>query len=403
MVPGPAEHAGACPVAHWQFTGPRRPALEYFVAMDSLQEQHRPFFRSDEEPGYYVFTDQKWIFEVLQDPELFSSAAVMPTDPDPPHRLIPEQLDPPEHTKWRQLLAGYFAPRRIETMAEAQRSYCVELIERLSGAGGCDFVSDFARLFPTSIFLRLLGLPMADFEKFMEWEHKALHLSEDEDPGRQIGAGAMLEFVMYLTEFVAERRAATGPAGDDIISAAVHWEIDGRGITDDELLNCLVLLFVAGLDTVANQLSYSLHHLATHAADRKRLVAEPTLTPIAVEELLRAYPIVQPSRKATRDIDFHGCPIHAGDMIMLPLAAAGRDDAAYRDAKAVDFDRESSRHLSFGAGPHRCLGSHLARQELKIVLEEWHRRIPDYGLAGSAIVTEHSGGIFGLDTLPLRW
>jgi cytochrome P450 len=166
-------------------------------------------------------------------------------------------------------------------------------------------------------------------------------------------------------------------------------------------MNCLLLLFMAGLDTVASQVSYIMLHLATHADDRARIVAEPALIPRAIEEMMRVYPIVQTARKATRDFDFHGCPVKAGDMAAFPLASAGRDDAEYQDARRVDLDRGITRHLSFGGGPHRCLGSHLARQELAVVLEEWHRAIPDYEMVGQPI--EHSGQMFGLDSLRLKW
>ena len=158
---------------------------------------------------------------------------------------------------------------------------------------------------------------------------------------------------------------------------------------------------MAGLDTVSNQLSYGLLHLATHPADRARIVTDPGLIPKAVEEILRVYPIVQTARKATQDFDFHGCPIKAGDMAAFPLAFAGRDETAYPNAREVDLDREVTRHLSFGGGPHRCLGSHLARQEMVVVLEEWHKRIPNYEVAGQPI--EHGGQVFGVDSLKLTW
>jgi cytochrome P450 len=158
---------------------------------------------------------------------------------------------------------------------------------------------------------------------------------------------------------------------------------------------------MAGLDTVAAQSSYALLHLATHPQDRARVAQTPELIPGAVEELLRAYPIVQTARKATRDAEFHGCPIKAGDMAAFPLAAAGRDESVYPNARQVDLDRDVTRHLSFGGGPHRCLGSHLARQELTVLLAEWHRQIPDYELVD--VPAEHSGGVWGLQALPLRW
>jgi cytochrome P450 len=161
-------------------------------------------------------------------------------------------------------------------------------------------------------------------------------------------------------------------------------------------------MFMAGLDTVAMQLSYSFLHLATHDEDRRRIVEDPSLIPGAVEEFLRYYAFVTPGRKVTQDVDFGPCPMKAGQMIFLPIVSANRDPAEFVDADKVIIDRPDNRHIAFGAGPHRCLGSHLARQELRIGLEEWHKRIPDYRLTAGVPVREHSGQI-GLDNLPLEW
>jgi cytochrome P450 len=166
----------------------------------------------------------------------------------------------------------------------------------------------------------------------------------------------------------------------------------------------LLLLFMAGLDTVASQLSFVFRHLATVPADRQRLLADPSLVPAAVEEMLRAYAIVRLGRKVTRDTDFHGCPLKVGDMVAMSLAFASRDEGIFTDAADVKIDRDVFRNVAFGTGPHRCLGSHLARRELIAAVEEWHKRIPEYSVPSGAEIVEHSGnGVYGLDLLPLRW
>jgi cytochrome P450 len=181
--------------------------------------------------------------------------------------------------------------------------------------------------------------------------------------------------------------------------------MDGRPVGDADILNCLLLLFMAGLDTVANELAFAVHHLATHPEDRARCIDEPALWPVLVEEVLRVYPVVQTARRATRDEDFAGVRVRAGDMALFPLAAAGRDPAEFADALRVDLDRPTgggeARHLTFGSGPHHCLGAHLARQELVIALEEWHRRIPDYTLV--EVPDIEGGQVWGLRSLELRW
>jgi cytochrome P450 len=341
------------------------------------------------------------ILDGLQQPENWSSSVIVPTDPNPPYKWIPVMLDPPEHTKWRHVLGSYFSPGRVTAMRDDHRRLAGELIDAVISKGGCDFVVDFARVFPAVIFLNIMGMPLDKLDEFLGWEGMILHTDEVGEAANEMRLAGMMKVMEYFSGLIAERRANPDPAAQDIVSEAVEWTIDGVPATDLDILNCLLLLFMAGLDTVASQSSYTMLHLATHREDRARLVAEPDLIPHAVEELLRAYPIVQTARKASRDMEFHGCPVKAGDMASFPLAAAGRDNNAYPDARKVDFDRKVVRHLSFGGGPHRCLGSHLARQELVVLLEEWHRRIPDYEVAGQP--TEHGGQVWGLDSLNLSW
>ena len=395
---GAQELSGACPVDEYSTTGPRAEPLHYFKRFDELRERNRPFFRTESAQGYYVFVDKDVILDGLQRPELFSSSVIVPEEPDPPYKWIPVMLDPPEHTKWRHLLASWFSPRTVERMADAQRVFAADLVDGIVDRGSCDFVADFAGLFPTTIFLQILGAPIDMLPTFMEWEHQILH-GEGEPEDR---FGAMMQVVAYFNELLDERRTSD-EVGDDIVSVALQWEIDGEPVDNDDILSCLLLLFMAGLDTVAAQLTYGMHHLATNAADRRRLAQDPVLVPDAVEEILRTFPIVQTARKVTSDAEFHGCPLKAGDMVVFPLASANRDERAFADATTFRIDRGPTRHIGFGAGPHRCLGSHLARQEMAIALDEWHKRIPDYHLDRSRIATEHCGGVYGLDALPLAW
>ena len=390
-----------CPVVDFLFTPPPQPAGSGFQMMDGIAELARPVGRSREAGGYWVFTDHEVILDGLQRPDFWSSSVIIPTEPDPPYKWIPVMLDPPIHTRWRHLLGTYFTPKRVRDMQSGQRLLAVELIENLKGRGECDFVKEFAQTFPSVIFLDLMGMPRDKLAEFMEWEEMILHQNDVSDPDFTVRLAGMQKVGAYFAQLLAARRAQPDPGAQDIVSAAVQWEIDGAPVDDLDLLNCLLLLFMAGLDTVASQLSYSMWHLADHAEHRRRITAEPEIVPSAVEELLRAYPIVHTSRKAARDGDFSGCPVKAGDMAMFPLSAAGRDGTAYEAARDVNFDRGVTRHISFGAGPHRCLGSHLARQEMAIALREWHKLIPDYEVVGEP--TEHRGGVWGIDSLTLRW
>lgn len=392
-----------CPAMGYQFLRGPDPAGSNFRRLDDVQQRHRPYVHVDEAFGYWVFTDHDVILEGLQHPELFSSAVIVPIERDPLYMWIPIMLDPPEHTKWRHLLGLYFSPGRIKQLEHEQRAFAVDLIEKFRTDGRCDFYADFAAVFPTTIFLQILGLPIDKLPEFMVWEDKILHATTESDPDRSIALNAMMEVAGYFGGLIAEKRADPASRGDDIVSHAIEWEIDGEKPSDNDLLSCMLLLFMAGLDTVAAQLSYAFYHLAKHPADRRKLVDDPSRIPLAVEELLRAYPIVQTARIATEDIEFHGCPLKKGDMVAFPLGMANRDPHAHQRGGHVDLDAPRPRHISFGAGPHRCLGSHLARQELAVALEEWHRLIPDYQIADDSAVVEHTGGVYGIDRLPLRW
>jgi cytochrome P450 len=332
----------------------------------------------------------------LQDTATFSSSSVTPEEPNPPYKWIPEMLDPPLHTKWRHLLGPFFAPGAVERLKPRVHEVITEILDEVTERGDCDYVADVALRFPNTIFMEIMGLPVADASQFQVWETAILHAGP---ASAERAFQAMMEVMGYFTELITQRRAHPR---QDILSTALTWNIDGEPVSDQDLLSFCLLMFMAGLDTVAMQLSYSMYHLAQHPADRERLAADPGLWPTAIEEFLRFYSFVAPGRKAARDTEVAGCPVSAGQMVWLPIASANRDPAEFPDADQVIIDRAANRHLAFGAGPHRCLGSHLARQELFIGLTEWHKRIPDYRLDAAIPVREH-GGQVGLDNLPLIW
>jgi len=374
------------------------PVLSHVNKMDELREMF-PAFWNTSAPGFWSLTRMDNIREALQHPDIFSSSSVIPLEPDPPYKWIPEMIDPPEHTKWRQFLSPLFTPNAINVMESKVRSRCVELIEPLVARGGCDFMRDFAWRYPTTIFMELMGLPLEDLDQFLAWERDILHLPADEDPDRSKAVAAMMAVQGYFDKLIEVRR---NDRRDDLLTRSLDWTIDGKPIPHDDLLSFCLLMFMAGLDTVSIQLSYSWYHLATHPEDRARINADPGIIPTAIEELLRFYSFVPTGRKVTRDVEFAGCPMKAGQMVHLYTPAACRDPRAFPDADKVIIDREVNGHIAFGAGPHRCLGSHLARRELKVAFEEWHKRIPNYRLDPSVPVMEH-GAMIGIDALSLLW
>jgi len=373
------------------------PVLSHVEAIDALRSHQA--VRSTFGMGFWVLTDGELVRQALHDPGVFSSSVVTPLEPDPPYKWIPEMLDPPEHTKWRQLLAPHFAPRRIADLDGKIQARCTEMVDEFADDGHCDFMRDFAWRFPTTIFMELMGLPLDGLDQFLAWEHDILHLTSDEDPDRSRAIAAMIAVQQYFKELIEEKR--TRP-GDDLLTEALTWTIDGAPISEPDMLSWCLLMFMAGLDTVSIQLSYIFWHLAQHPDDRARLVADPSLIPTAIEEFVRYFAFVAPARKVMVDTDFHGCPLTAGDMVLVPLSAATRDPAAYDKATDVILDRNPNDHIAFGVGPHRCLGSHLARRELRVAIEAWHARIPDYHLTPGVDVVEH-GGMYGIDRLELSW
>lgn len=393
------ESAARSPVRRWEYSLGNVPAYTGFEMFDGTES----WFRVDEGPGYHVAANTATVLEVMQDTERFSSRTVVPIEPNPEYLWIPLMLDPPNHTMWRRWLAPFFTPKQIQKLSGALRRRCADLVDAIADRGEAEIVNDFARRFPTSVFLELFGLPIGDLDRLLAWETLMTHASNETDPDRSKMMQAMQEVMGYFGELIERRRAQPADPADDILSAALSWEIDGKLVPDDQMLSFCLLMLIAGLGTVASETTYMLHHLATHPADRARINADPEVRAVAVEEFLRAFPIIATGRKSTMDTEIAGCPIAAGDTILVPLAAAGRDATEYADPSRIDFDRPALRHLTFGAGPHRCLGSHLAREELRIVLDEWHRRIPDYSVADGAAITEHHAGTWGLDRLPLVW
>ena len=336
------------------------------------------------------------IREAFQNPQVFSNTSVLPDTPEPPYLWIPEMLDAPKHNKWRKLLGPLFSPGAVEALEPRIRERFGVIIDEVAPRGECDFVQDVALKFPNQIFMDIMGMPITDADQFQEWETAILHEGSSAS-GRALEAMGGVH--AYFTDVIAQRREAPR---DDIISKAVSWTIDGEPISNDDMMAFCLLMFMAGLDTVATQLTYSFLHLATHDEDRRRINADPALIGPAMEEFMRYYAFVTPGRKVLQDTRLAGVDIKAGEMVWLPIVAANRDENEFPNPNEVIIDRPENRHIAFGAGPHRCLGAHLARLEMNIAMEEWHKRVPDYRVDTSIPIREH-GGQIGLSNLPLRW
>jgi cytochrome P450 len=366
-----------------------------FAAFRDLQDVR--LLWSPRHGGYWILTRTADIRSALQQPDLFSSWPTgIPAHVARAEKLAPLEMDPPEHTGYRRAIAPLFAPKAVTARTAAIDRTCSALIDAVAERGYCEFMADFAQPFPTTIFTNILGLPGEEAEKFVRWNNLLLHSQDRPEVRRQAG----IEINTYLRELIAERREEPR---DDVVSALLAAEIEGQPTTAEEVQNLCFLLFVAGLDTVTAALSFCFRFLAENPGHRRQLVERPELLPGAVEELLRVHSFVNPARTLTRDTEFAGVTMRKGERVLVSTTLAGQDPDEFPDVLEVRFDRPGNRHLAFGAGPHRCAGSHLARDEIRTALEQWHARIPDYTVAEGEPITVHAGGAMGLDRLPLVW
>lgn len=313
--------------------------------------------------------------------------------------LIPLQIDPPEHVKYRRILDPLFAPKKMALLEDEVVGLVKELVDAFAPNGYCDFHEDFAVPLPCRVFLRLMGLPLDDLDEFLAWKDDIIRppgaTMEEQAPHRErAGAGVYEYFERHLEQ---RRKRPT----DDMLAQIIASEVDGQRLTDEEVMDICYLFIIAGLDTVTDSLDCIFAHLAQNPDHRRQLVVDESVIPSAVEELLRwETPVPAVPRVATEDIEIGGCPIKAGEQVMLMLASANTDDTDHPGADEVDLCRNPNPHLAFGGGVHRCLGSHLARVELRVAIREFHRRIPDYELKPGTVL-EYTTGLRSLHHLPL--
>lgn len=366
---------------------------------DELREQSR-VFRSDIAPwDLWFLLRYEDVAEAFGDPTRFSSRQTLYHVEDT-HRWIPSGVDPPEHTFYRQVLNPLFGRGAIERMENDIRACMRGLVEPIGSAGRCDFMTEVALRYPTAVYMQTMGMPLGDLGVFLGWAERLLHTSAADDPDGSIRADAARTVYRYTRSLVGQRREEPG---DDVVSALLAVELDGRSLSDNEIVEIGYLLFTAGMDTVAGTLGYMFAHLARHDDLRRTIVEQPDQIPVAVDELLRLYGIASMARVVQHDTEIAGCPVRAGDRLVLVTSAANRDPRRFELADECVPGRGQNRHLTFGAGIHRCLGAHLARTEIRIALEEWHRVIPDYRIADGADLTSHVGGAAGYNHLPLEW
>jgi cytochrome P450 len=309
-------------------------------------------------------------------------------------RSIPLAVDPPEHRKYRLFLTPFFSPASLNKMQDGIRKVAVEMIEAIVEEGEVDLAWDFGRVYPVRIFMGLMGFPQEMFDQFLDWEWDILHSN---DPAKI--QASMRGILSYLREFIAEKERK--PDGG-VASKIVNGRINGEALNADDKIGIIWFLWLGGLDTVAASIALMFRRMAFEPQIQRLLAADPNLIPGAVEEFLRVHPVVNSGRRAKHDLDWHGVTIKAGESVQFLNAAGNFDPARFDNPRAFDPTRTTNRHYTFAGGVHTCLGAALARRELRILLEEWIARIPEFRLKSDANATCYPG-LMSARHLPIEW
>jgi cytochrome P450 len=345
--------------------------------------------------GHWVVTRGKMLREVLSNAELFSSRIlIVPKERMLSPAPVPITLDPPDHSKYRVILNPYFSPKAVGPMGDKAAELTHALIDGFEQSGQCEFMGQLAYHLPIAIFMEMAGLPAHDREMLLALVEEMIRPTNVESNE----AGAALS--AYAREAVRQRRLNPG---DDLLSKLSQDKVNGELLSEDELTGLTMLLFLGGLDTVAAVLGFTMNYLARSPQKRRELMEKPERIPKMVDELLRRFPVSTLARIVARDEEFNGVQLREGDMVVVPTMAHCMDASEFANPTEVDFDRPQGFHGAFGDGPHRCLGSMLARVELNAFLRVWLTRLPDFRVKPGAQLTVDRGNVSALHDLPLEW
>jgi len=376
-------------------------AADPYPIWKDLREGGCPVAHTERFNGVYLPTRHEDISAIAHDTEHFSSRSVLISDV-PLEELgsfvsPPITSDPPEHAPHRRALLPAFAPKAMAKWLPITQQICRDLLDEFVEKGSCDGSEDYAKHIPVKVIARMIGIPEQDADMFRRWVYELLEVGPHDRP---TATRATREVFEYFAGIVEDHQAEPR---DDLTSYLLEAEMDGQPLDARQVSGGLFLILLAGIDTTWSTIGSSLWHLGQHPEDRHRLATEPELMDPAVEEFLRFYSPVTMARVITDEVEMSGTTLCPGQRVMLPFAAANRDPDFMEDAETFVIDREINRHSAFGLGIHRCLGSNLARMEVKVALEEWIARIPEFELSNTNDVTWSTGQIRGPRTLPLSW
>jgi cytochrome P450 len=369
-------------------------------AIYDMLREHSPVLRTDQ--GGTIIARHEDVEFALRNADIFSSdmEAVSIGNVRP---LIPLQINPPEHVKYRRLLDPLFAPKQVALLENDVRKLSNQLIDDFIDSGECEFNSAFAIPLPCTVFLRLLGLPLEDLDLFLELKDNIIRPNGEagqmpEEEFTRIQAETGQRIYAYFDKVLDERERQPR---DDMLTGFLEADVDGNRLTREDILDICYLFLLAGLDTVTASVGCMVSYLAQHPEQRQRLVEDPSQIPGAVEELLRwETPVPGVPRVVAEDVELSGERLESGERVTVLIGSANIDEHGFPEPRDVDFERPANRHLAFGGGVHRCLGSHLARLELRVALEQLHERIPDYAIKPGE-EPKYSMGIRAVEYLPL--
>lgn len=383
-------------------------------ALDGIEEGYHEAWKKVQKPGvpdliwtpltggHWIATNGDTVKEVYSDPTRFSSEVIfLPKEAGEKYQMVPTRMDPPEHTPYRKTLDKGLSLAQIRKVEGRVRDVASQLIDGFADRGECDFSADYANVFPVHVFMALADLPLEDAPTLSKFA-KQMTRPEGNTPEEM---AANLEagndgFFAYVEPIIQARR---GREGDDLITVMVNGEINGEPMPHDKALGLISLLLLGGLDTVVNFLSFMMIHLAKHPELVAELAEDNLKLMRSAEEMFRRFPVVSEARMVAKDQDYKGVNLKRGDMILLPTALHGLDESENPDPWKINLERRGISHTTFGGGPHRCAGMHLARMEVIITLEEWFKRIPKFSLKEGAQPVYHSGIVAAVDNVPLVW
>jgi cytochrome P450 len=370
-----------------------------YAFMASLHDTHPPVFFSPSEhaPAAWMLTNYDDAYFVLRHPEIFTTAGAtpFPRDPDNYFYMIPLEIDPPDHRKYRAILDPMFSPQAVTKLEATIRDLANRLIDQFIDQGGCEFTTDFGRPLPVSVFLDLMGLPQDMRDTFVRWAIGLLHAQD-----RKIMENVMREVTAYLQTVIQEK--ARNP-DKGAISMIVHSKPGGQPMTGQDIFGFVFFLFIAGLDTVFATLNNVFLWLAANPERRQEVIEHPDNIAATVEELLRVFSVTFSGRTLTQDHELHGVKMKKGDKVTSILPAANYDPAVFENPTEVNFHRPRKPILAFAGGVHSCMGAHLARLEMKVSITEFLRRIPNFQLKEGTKIEYWPGGVVGPKIVPLTW